>query len=61
VIVVAHRPSVLQHADKLLLLRHGMVDAFGDRQEIIAKLNAAAAAARATPLAAKTNPRLQSA
>jgi PrtD family type I secretion system ABC transporter len=40
VIVVAHRPSVLQHADKLLLLRHGMVDAFGDKQDVIAKLNA---------------------
>jgi PrtD family type I secretion system ABC transporter len=51
VIVVAHRPSVLQHADKLLLLRNGMVDAFGARGEVIAKLNAAVAAAgRATPL-----------
>ena len=41
VVVVAHRPSVLQHADKLLLLRHGAVDAFGDKADIIAKLNAA--------------------
>jgi ABC-type protease/lipase transport system fused ATPase/permease subunit len=49
---------VLQHADKLLLLRHGMVDAFGDKQEIVAKLNAAAAA-RVAPPAAQGNPRLQ--
>jgi PrtD family type I secretion system ABC transporter len=43
VIVVTHRPSVLQHADKLLLLRNGLVEAFGARDEVIAKLNAAAA------------------
>ena len=43
VVVIAHRPSILGQADKLLVLRHGMVDAFGDRGEVIAKLNAAAA------------------
>jgi PrtD family type I secretion system ABC transporter len=44
VIVIAHRPSVLGQADKLLVLRQGMVDAFGARADIIAKLNNAAAA-----------------
>lgn len=43
VVVIAHRPSILGQADKLLVLRQGMVDAFGDRAEVIAKLNAAAA------------------
>jgi PrtD family type I secretion system ABC transporter len=43
VVVIAHRPSILGHADKLLVLRNGMVDAFGDRAEVIAKLNQAAA------------------
>jgi len=43
VVVIAHRPSILGQADKLLVLRQGMVDAFGDRAEVITKLNAAAA------------------
>jgi PrtD family type I secretion system ABC transporter len=42
VVVIAHRPSILGQADKLLVLRQGMVDAFGDRADVIAKLNAAA-------------------
>jgi PrtD family type I secretion system ABC transporter len=41
VIVIAHRPSILGLADKLLVLRNGAVDAFGARAEVIAKLNAA--------------------
>jgi PrtD family type I secretion system ABC transporter len=41
VIVIAHRPSILGLADKLLVLRDGVVDAFGGRAEIIARLNAA--------------------
>jgi PrtD family type I secretion system ABC transporter len=43
VVVIAHRPSILGQADKLLVLRQGAVDAFGDRADVIAKLNAAAA------------------
>ena len=43
VIVIAHRPSILQHADKVLVLRDGMVAAFGSRDEVIAKLSAASA------------------
>jgi PrtD family type I secretion system ABC transporter len=43
VIVIAHRPSILGQADKLLVMRNGFVDAFGDRGEVIAKLNAASA------------------
>jgi PrtD family type I secretion system ABC transporter len=39
VVMIAHRPSVLGLADKLLLLRNGVVEAYGSRAEVIAKLN----------------------
>jgi ABC-type protease/lipase transport system fused ATPase/permease subunit len=41
VVLIAHRPSILGLADKLLVLRAGMVELYGDRAEVIAKLNAA--------------------
>jgi PrtD family type I secretion system ABC transporter len=41
VMIIAHRPSILNLADKLLVLRNGMVDVYGNRSEVIAKLNAA--------------------
>ncbi|HKW53234.1 MAG TPA: type I secretion system permease/ATPase [Stellaceae bacterium] len=47
VVMIAHRPSVLGLADKLLVLRNGSVDAYGSRAEVIAKLNAPAANRRA--------------
>ena len=37
VIVVAHRPSAIQAVDKLLVMQHGEVVAFGPRDEILAK------------------------
>jgi PrtD family type I secretion system ABC transporter len=40
-IVIAHRPNILQHADKVLVLKDGVAAAFGSRDEVIAKLNAA--------------------
>ena len=40
IVMIAHRPSVLGLADKLLVLRHGSVEAYGSRAEVIAKLNA---------------------
>jgi PrtD family type I secretion system ABC transporter len=39
IVMIAHRPSVLGLADKLLVLRHGQVEAYGSRADIIAKLN----------------------
>ena len=47
VVMIAHRPSVLGLADKLLVLRNGTVEAYGSRAEVIAKLNAPAANGRA--------------
>jgi PrtD family type I secretion system ABC transporter len=42
VIVITHRPSILGLADKLLLLRNGAIEAFGDSREVIAGLNGGA-------------------
>jgi PrtD family type I secretion system ABC transporter len=42
IVMIAHRPSVLGLADKLLVLRNGMVEAYGSRAEVIGKLNAIA-------------------
>lgn len=38
IVVVAHRPNVLRYADKIVVLRNGMVDDFGFRDEILEKL-----------------------
>lgn len=37
VIIVTHKPAMLAHADKVLVLREGLVEAFGPRNEIIGK------------------------
>jgi PrtD family type I secretion system ABC transporter len=42
VVIIAHRANVLALADKLLVLRNGAVDLFGDCGEVIAQLNNAA-------------------
>jgi PrtD family type I secretion system ABC transporter len=41
-LVVAHRTGFMSIADKLLVLRDGRVEAFGPRDQIIAKMNTAA-------------------
>jgi ABC-type protease/lipase transport system fused ATPase/permease subunit len=38
VVLVAHRPSLIAGLDKLLVLREGVVDAFGPREEIMPKM-----------------------
>ncbi|WP_234397788.1 type I secretion system permease/ATPase [Sneathiella glossodoripedis] len=38
IIIVAHRPNVLRYADKIVVLRNGMVDDFGFRDDILEKL-----------------------
>ena len=38
VIMVSHRPNTLGVVDKLLILKDGMVEMFGPRNEVIAKL-----------------------
>jgi ABC-type protease/lipase transport system fused ATPase/permease subunit len=38
IVVIAHRPSMLEHVDKILVLREGKVDLYGPRDEVMAKL-----------------------
>jgi len=38
VVIIAHRPSLLGTADKLLVLRDGAVDLFGSRNEVMARV-----------------------
>jgi PrtD family type I secretion system ABC transporter len=35
VVIVAHRPSILAHVDKILVLRSGQVEAFGARNDVL--------------------------
>ena len=35
VVIIAHRPSVLAAADKMLVLRDGMIEAFGSKDEVL--------------------------
>ncbi|MCK7491473.1 MAG: hypothetical protein MZW92_07045 [Comamonadaceae bacterium] len=44
-VVMSHRPSVLNVADKLLLLRDGQQQAFGPRDEVLAAIQQARATA----------------
>ena len=52
VVIVAHRQAILVDADKLLLLVRGRVAAFGDAQEVRARIARAAAPASLTAAAA---------
>jgi len=44
VVIISHRASILQHVDRILLLRDGQVEAFGPRAEILSRLMAQSAA-----------------
>ena len=39
VVIVSHRPMTLSVVDKILLLRDGIVEAFGPRAEVLARLS----------------------
>jgi PrtD family type I secretion system ABC transporter len=57
VMVVAHRMGVLAAVDRILVLRDGRIEAFGSRDEIMARLSKAAGA----PIEAPRGPAAQSA
>lgn len=38
VIVIAHRPSILQTVDKILFLKNGMIDNFGTREDVLGQV-----------------------
>lgn len=46
VVVVSHKPSMLQGADKILVLREGRLDLFGPREAVMARLAQNAAAVK---------------
>jgi ABC-type protease/lipase transport system fused ATPase/permease subunit len=37
-VLVTHRPSLLDHIEKVLVMREGAQEAFGPRDEILAKV-----------------------
>jgi PrtD family type I secretion system ABC transporter len=47
IVVVAHRPSVLGAVDKVMVLRDGMIEQFGPREEVLATLAPVAQVAQA--------------
>jgi ATP-binding cassette subfamily C protein len=40
IVVIAHRPAVLNTVDKIIVMRDGAIEAFGPRAEIVARLTA---------------------
>lgn len=38
VVVISHRPNMLKAVDKVLVLKHGQVEAFGPRDEVLARV-----------------------
>ena len=44
-VIVAHRPSILAGVDKILMLRNGMVEMLGPRDEVMARVSGAPAPA----------------
>jgi ABC-type protease/lipase transport system fused ATPase/permease subunit len=49
VILIAHRPSMLAHVDKIMVLRQGAVEAIGSRDEILKQIARPAAVPAAVP------------
>lgn len=39
-VVVAHRPSILQTVDKVMMVRGGVIESFGPREEVMARYSA---------------------
>jgi ATP-binding cassette subfamily C exporter for protease/lipase len=62
VVVVSHKPSMLQDADKLLVMKNGTIQMYGPREAVLAKMNeinqpkpVAQLTEQKTPPAAKEN------
>ena len=49
VILIAHRPSLVRHMDKLLVLQKGRMSQFGPRDEVLEKIAPAAVPLRKVP------------
>lgn len=46
VVIISHRPSILSSVDKIMVLRDGVIEKFGGRNEVMAALNNQASAAQ---------------
>ena len=57
VVIISHRAITLSAVDKILLLRDGVVDAFGQRTEVMARITRAVAAVPADAALASTSRR----
>ncbi len=55
-IVIAHRLSVLAHANKALLLREGTVQAFGARDDVLARVSTKASQSPPAKIVSLANP-----
>jgi PrtD family type I secretion system ABC transporter len=38
-VVIAHRPAIIEHVDKIMVLRQGRMEAFGPKDEVLARLS----------------------
>lgn len=47
VVIIAHRPAVIENVDRVMVLRDGMIEMYGPRADVLAKITPA----RATPAA----------
>jgi PrtD family type I secretion system ABC transporter len=50
VVIIGHRPNVIQHVDKILVLRQGQVQDFGAKDEVLARLTENAKKANVTEI-----------
>jgi ATP-binding cassette, subfamily C, bacterial len=56
VVIISHRPATLTTVDKILVLRDGALEAFGERQQIMARLTRPVQGPTAAPAAAPSPP-----
>ncbi|MCF6331416.1 MAG: type I secretion system permease/ATPase [Sulfurimonas sp.] len=47
VIIITHKPSILQVTNKVAIIKNGLLEVYGDTNEILSKMNAAAKEAQA--------------
>lgn len=49
VLVITHRPNLLHHVDRIMVLRDGLIQMFGPRDQVLAEFARPAAVGRSTP------------
>ncbi|WP_084639756.1 type I secretion system permease/ATPase [Kaistia adipata] len=57
VVIIAHRPAIMEVADKLLVLENGRVSQFGPRTDIVSPMHGDRSPAKPTPAIAKAGDR----